>query len=103
MECKQVMAQEHVVPRPASQCPKNKPPEIRPCNTKPCPTEEQRPQIMAANQSYVQENPSSREEVDLKIGGNAQIFHGSPVKIKCPVKKFDRYIKFIFKFSIFFF
>nr|XP_024216656.1 ADAMTS-like protein 1 [Halyomorpha halys] len=90
VECKQVMAQEHVVSRLPSQCPKNKPPEIRPCNTKPCPTEEQRPQIMAANQSYVQTNPSSREEVDLKIGGNAQIFHGSPVKIKCPVKKFDR-------------
>ncbi|KAF6216025.1 hypothetical protein GE061_000362 [Apolygus lucorum] len=89
VECKQIMAQNHVLPRPGNQCPKNKPPDRRPCNTKPCPTEEQRPPIISTNQSYVQSNPIKRK-VSLKIGGNAQVFHGSQVKIKCPVKKFDR-------------
>lgn len=92
VECKQVIVQEHIVSRPASQCPKNKPPDIRPCNTKPCPSEEQRPLIVAVNQTFVQSNPSSREEVDLKIGGTAQVYFGSQIKIKCPVKKFDRYL-----------
>ncbi|KAK9497779.1 hypothetical protein O3M35_003703 [Rhynocoris fuscipes] len=89
VECKQVMAQNHVVPRLPSQCPKNRPPDRRPCNTKPCPSHDQRPPIIAENQSYVQTNPVKRK-VTLKIGGSAQVFHGSQVKIKCPVKKFDR-------------
>ncbi|BES91442.1 Thrombospondin type 1 domain [Nesidiocoris tenuis] len=89
VECKQIMAQNHVVSRPESQCPKNKPPDQRPCNTKPCPSEEQRPPIISTNQSYVQSNPI-RRKVSLKIGGSAQVFHGSLLKIKCPVKKFDR-------------
>ncbi|XP_024082456.1 ADAMTS-like protein 1 isoform X2 [Cimex lectularius] len=89
VECKQIMAQNHIVPRPPSQCPKNRPPDRRPCNTKLCPSEDQRPPIIAANQTYVQNNPGKRK-VFLKIGGNAQVYHGSLVKIKCPVKKFDR-------------
>ncbi|XP_074000161.1 ADAMTS-like no long nerve cord isoform X2 [Rhodnius prolixus] len=89
VECKQVMAQNHVVPRPPNLCPKNRPPSRRPCNTKPCPSHDQRPPIIASNQTYVQTNPVKRR-VALKIGGTAQVFHGSQVKIKCPVKKFDR-------------
>ncbi|KAL1130045.1 hypothetical protein AAG570_012988, partial [Ranatra chinensis] len=89
VECKQVMAQNHIVSRPVSQCPKTRPPDRRPCNTKPCPSEDPRPPIIAANQSYVQNNPAKRK-LGLKIGGTARVYHGTQIKIKCPVKKFDR-------------
>lgn len=88
VECKQVVAQNHIVPRPVSLCPKNKPPEKRPCNTKPCPSDDQRPSISSHSELYVQ--PPAKRKVSLKIGGNAQLYYGTQVKIKCPVKKFDR-------------
>lgn len=89
VECKQVMAQNHVVSRPESQCPSVKPQDRRPCNTKQCPSEEQNPTIAVANITYIQHN-ASKKKVNLKIGGQAQVFYGTQVKIKCPVKKFNR-------------
>ncbi|XP_039277777.1 ADAMTS-like protein 1 isoform X2 [Nilaparvata lugens] len=87
--CRQVMAQNHVVSRNAASCPANKPQDRRPCNTKPCASEEQYPVIAASNHTYVQQNPN-KKKVSVKIGGQAQVFIGTQVKIKCPVKKFNR-------------
>ncbi|CAG2062596.1 unnamed protein product, partial [Timema podura] len=89
VECKQVMAQNHVVQRPASKCPSTKPPDKKPCNTKSCVLESERPHIAASNTSYVQQNPS-KKKVTLKIGGQAVVFWGTQIKIKCPVKRFNR-------------
>lgn len=87
--CKQVMAQNHIVDRPVAMCPSMKPPEKKPCNTKPC-VETDRPTIAAAvNQTYVQSSVT-KKKVTLKIGGSAQVFLGTQVKIKCPVKRYDR-------------
>lgn len=89
VQCKQVMAQNHIVDRPVAMCPAMKPPEKKPCNTKPC-EETDRPVIAAAiNQTYVQSSVT-KKKVTLKIGGTAQVFLGTQVKIKCPVKRYDR-------------
>ncbi|KAJ9595135.1 hypothetical protein L9F63_013575, partial [Diploptera punctata] len=89
VECKQVMAQNHVVLRSASKCPPMKPPDKKPCNTRSCAMESDRPQIAISNHSYVQSNPS-KKKVNLKIGGQATVFLGTQIKIKCPVKRFNR-------------
>ena len=45
--------------------------------------------ILSQNITFSQEDPSKK--VDLKIGGTAVVFQGTPVvKIRCPVKKFDK-------------
>ncbi|XP_071450701.1 protein madd-4-like isoform X3 [Hetaerina americana] len=86
-ECKQVMAQSHVVSRPDAMCISGKPPEKKPCNTRPC-QEMELPHIAVTNQSYVQQSP--KKKVTLKIGGSAVVFWGTQIKIKCPVKRFNR-------------
>jgi hypothetical protein len=51
--------------------------------------ESDRPHIATSNHSYVQQNPS-KKKVTLKIGGQATVFWGTQLKIKCPVKRFNR-------------
>lgn len=87
-----MMAQNHEVQRPG-QCTSAKPPGRRPCNTKQCPDEDLNPVIATANLTYVQSSVS-KKKVNLKIGGQAQVFYGTQVKIKCPVKKFNRFVSF---------
>ncbi|KAJ8963231.1 hypothetical protein NQ318_018697 [Aromia moschata] len=70
VECKQVMAQNHSVDRLPSMCPSPKPPETKPCNTKSCIVESDKPHI--------------------DVGGAATVFLGTTIKIKCPVKRFNR-------------
>ncbi|XP_021917210.1 ADAMTS-like protein 1 [Zootermopsis nevadensis] len=89
VECKQVMAQNHVVLRSMSKCPPSKPADKKPCNTRSCVLESDRPHIATSNHSYVQQNPS-KKKVTLKIGGQATVFWGTQIKIKCPVKRFNR-------------
>ncbi|XP_033608182.1 protein madd-4 isoform X5 [Cryptotermes secundus] len=89
VECKQVMALNHLVLRSASKCPSSKPPDKKPCNTRSCVMESDRPHIATSNHSYVQQNPS-KKKVTLKIGGQATVFWGTQIKIKCPVKRFNR-------------
>ncbi|XP_063229070.1 protein madd-4 [Bacillus rossius redtenbacheri] len=89
VDCKQVMAQNHVVPRPPSKCPAAKPADRKPCNTKACAPETERPHIAASNTTYVQQK-AAKKKVTLKVGGQATVFWGTQVKIKCPVKRFNR-------------
>uniref|UniRef100_A0AAG5DSC6 PLAC domain-containing protein n=1 Tax=Anopheles atroparvus TaxID=41427 RepID=A0AAG5DSC6_ANOAO len=89
VECKQIMAQEHKVERPASMCPSSKPPDKKPCNTKACAPEDQRPPIAGTNSTFIQHDPK-KNKITLKIGGAATVFYGTQVKIKCPVKRFNR-------------
>lgn len=91
VQCKQVMAQNHIVNRPESQCPTIKPQDRRPCNTKQCAHDDLNPAIAVANVTYTQTNPS-KKKVNLKIGGQAQVFYGTQVKIKCPVRRFNRLV-----------
>ncbi|XP_021700693.1 ADAMTS-like protein 1 isoform X1 [Aedes aegypti] len=89
VECKQIMAQEHKVERPASMCPSSKPPDKKPCNTKACAPEDQRPPIAGTNSTFIQHDPK-KNKITLKIGGAATVFFGTQIKIKCPVKRFNR-------------
>ncbi|CAH0552032.1 unnamed protein product [Brassicogethes aeneus] len=89
VECKQVMAQNHTVDRPASMCPHPKPQDTKPCNTKSCIVESDKPQIDVSNSTFIQHDPK-KKKISLKIGGAATVFLGTTVKIKCPVKRYNR-------------
>ncbi|CAH0391394.1 unnamed protein product, partial [Bemisia tabaci] len=90
VQCKQVLAQNHIQDKHESLCPSTeKPPDSRPCNTKECPKETTQPIIESSDTPYNQASPS-KKKVQFKIGGPAVIFQGTTVKIKCPVKRFDR-------------
>lgn len=89
VDCKQVMAQNHTVDRPTNMCPTPKPLEKKPCNTKSCAFESDRPDISVTNTTFKQHDPK-KDKVTVKVGGAAILFTGTTVKIKCPVKRFDR-------------
>ncbi|XP_025832890.1 protein madd-4 isoform X3 [Agrilus planipennis] len=89
VECKQVMAQNHTVERPLSACPGQKPPDKKPCNTKSCVTDTDKPIIDTLNTTYIQHD-WKKDKVSLRVGGAATVFSGTTIKIKCPVKRFNR-------------
>lgn len=89
VECKQVMAQNHTVDRPAGMCPTPRPADKKPCNTKSCVLESDKPHIDLSNSSFIQHDPK-KKTITLKVGGAATVYHGTTVKIKCPVKRFNR-------------
>ncbi|XP_022234870.2 protein madd-4 isoform X3 [Drosophila obscura] len=89
VECKQIMAQEHKIERPESMCPSVKPPDKKPCNVKPCPPEDPKPVIQISNSTHIQHDPK-KTKITLKVGGAGVVFFGTQVKIKCPVKRYNR-------------
>ncbi|XP_050294708.1 protein madd-4 [Anthonomus grandis grandis] len=89
VECKQVMAQNHTVDRPSTMCPSPKPLETKPCNTKSCVIESDKPQISVTNSTFIQHDPK-KNKITVKVGGAATLLTGTTVKIKCPVKRFDK-------------
>ncbi|KAI5644724.1 immunoglobulin i-set domain-containing protein [Phthorimaea operculella] len=89
VECKQVMAQSHVVERPATLCGSPRPAATKSCNSRPCLLDTSAPEISLANSSYIQHDPK-KKKVTVKVGGSATIFYGTQVKIKCPVKGYNR-------------
>ncbi|KAG5880043.1 Protein madd-4, partial [Gonioctena quinquepunctata] len=89
VECKQVMAQNHTVDRIPTMCPSPKPSESKPCNTKSCVVESDKPHIDVSNSTFIQHD-SKKKKISLKVGGAATVFLGTTIKIKCPVKRFNR-------------
>ncbi|XP_072946588.1 protein madd-4 [Epargyreus clarus] len=89
VECKQIMAQSHVVERPAALCNTPRPANTKSCNSRPCLIDTSSPEISLANSSYIQHDPK-KKKVTVKVGGSATIFYGTQVKIKCPVKGYNR-------------
>ena len=83
------MAQDHKVGRLDSMCPGDKPQDFKPCNMKPCAPDDDRPIISTSDSKYIQHDPNMKK-ISLKVGGAATIFYGTQVKIKCPVKKYNR-------------
>ena len=43
------------------------------------------------NQNYIQRSWKAKT-VKLKVGGRATIYEDTKIKIRCPVKKFKRYV-----------
>ncbi|XP_037882700.1 protein madd-4 isoform X2 [Glossina fuscipes] len=89
VECKQIMAQEHKIERPETMCPSAKPSDKKPCNVKPCPPEDPKPVIQISNTTHIQHDPK-KTKITLKVGGAGVVFFGTQVKIKCPVKRYNR-------------
>ncbi|XP_037958432.1 protein madd-4 isoform X2 [Teleopsis dalmanni] len=89
VECKQIMAQEHKIERPETMCPSAKPPDKKPCNVKSCPPEDPKPVISISNTTHIQHDPK-KSKITLKVGGAGVVFFGTQVKIKCPVKRYNR-------------
>ena len=83
------MAQEHKIDRLESLCPSQKPADKKPCNVKPCPPEDPKPIISVSNTTHIQHDPK-KTKITLKVGGAAVVFFGTQVKIKCPVKRYNR-------------
>ncbi|XP_034240301.1 protein madd-4-like [Thrips palmi] len=89
--CTQRMAQNHVVSRPASMCPAHaKPVERKPCNPKACSPDDARPRIEANDELHVTDSKPTQKQMSVKIGGSVHIFLGTRLKIRCPVKRFNR-------------
>lgn len=89
--CEQIMAQGHKQSREERECPPQKPASEKPCNTRACHDSDLSvPSVITSlNTTYNQTDINAK--VDLKIGGIARIFQGtSSVKIRCPVRKFDK-------------
>ncbi|XP_015601072.1 protein madd-4 isoform X2 [Cephus cinctus] len=90
--CQQVMAQGRKETLQERDCLSPKPASEKPCNTKSCDNMRSgaEPMIFSENTTYDQPE-SDKKKVDLKIGGIAKVFYGtSVVKIRCPVKNFDK-------------
>lgn len=93
VSCEQIMAQGRKQNRKDSECPSQKPASEKPCNTRACHDMDagSLPIITSQNTTYNQTDMNAK--VDLKIGGIAKIFQGtSSIKIRCPVRKFDKYV-----------
>ncbi|XP_012346954.1 protein madd-4 isoform X4 [Apis florea] len=91
VSCEQIMAQGRKQNRKDSECPPQKPASEKPCNTRACHDMDagSLPIITSQNTTYNQTDMNAK--VDLKIGGIAKIFQGtSSIKIRCPVRKFDK-------------
>ncbi|XP_015429195.1 PREDICTED: ADAMTS-like protein 3 [Dufourea novaeangliae] len=89
--CEQVMAQGRTQNREDRECSPQKPSSEKPCNTRACHDLDagSLPIISSQNTTYNQTDLNAK--VDLKIGGVANVFHGTPfIKIRCPVRKFDK-------------
>jgi len=86
------MAQGRKQSREERECPAQRPASEKPCNTRACHDSDLNsnvPTIARLNTTYNQSDIN--EKVDLKIGGTAKIFQGTPsIKIRCPVRKFDK-------------
>ncbi|XP_043590523.1 protein madd-4-like isoform X1 [Bombus pyrosoma] len=89
--CEQIMAQGRKQSREDRECPSQKPSTEKPCNTRACHDMDagSLPIITSQNTTYNQTDLNAK--VDLKIGGVAKVFQGtSSIKIRCPVRKFDK-------------
>lgn len=89
--CEQIMAQGRKQSREDRECPPSKPSSEKPCNTRACHDMDagSLPIITSQNTTYNQTDLNAK--VDLKIGGVAKVFQGtSSIKIRCPVRKFDK-------------
>ncbi|KAF2367243.1 Thrombospondin type-1 (TSP1) repeat [Trinorchestia longiramus] len=106
VQCRQVLAQGEVVEQPAQRCPRRRPSTRRRCNKRKCPLNGRAPttngafnnrNVVARRRPFIRSQPHQKylqkkymKKVKLKVGGEATVFRGVMVKVKCPVRHFDR-------------
>ncbi|EFX85379.1 hypothetical protein DAPPUDRAFT_20190, partial [Daphnia pulex] len=84
VSCQQILALGQVLTKTANHCnPTPPPPGPAPASAS------DSPKIQSTNQNFVQQG-QSKKKVTLKIGGKATVFKGTQIKIRCPVKHFDK-------------
>lgn len=89
--CEQIMAQGRKQNREDRECPAQKPAVEKPCNTRACDDTDPGVQPMILSQNATFNQTDIKTKVDIRIGGHAIIFLGTSfIKIRCPVKKFDK-------------
>lgn len=89
--CEQIMAQGRKQSREDRECTSQKPASEKPCNTRACHEMDAGPLPVISSQNATYNQTDLNAKVDLKIGGLAKVFQGTPsIKIRCPVRKFDK-------------
>ncbi|XP_069958100.1 protein madd-4-like isoform X7 [Cherax quadricarinatus] len=92
VRCHQALANGRIEERPNRECPHRQPRSFRKCNQRGCQGERKEPKNSIiksqVHQNYVQSKFMKR--LTLKVGGTATVFRGVKVKVKCPVRRFDR-------------
>ncbi|XP_045120814.1 protein madd-4-like isoform X4 [Portunus trituberculatus] len=92
LQCQQIRAQGQSEERPAEECPSVKPRIVRKCNQRACRMgrgNAKKAVIKSQDyQDFVQSNLSNK--LTLKVGGKAAVFRGVKLKVKCPVRNFNR-------------
>ncbi|XP_076668534.1 ADAMTS-like no long nerve cord isoform X2 [Andrena cerasifolii] len=89
--CEQIMAQGRKQSREDRECTSQKPASEKPCNTRACHEMDAGPLPIISSQNATYNQTDLNAKVDLKIGGLAKVFQGTPsIKIRCPVRKFDK-------------
>ncbi|XP_071546968.1 protein madd-4 isoform X10 [Panulirus ornatus] len=91
VKCQQTMAQGQIEERLSRDCPSHQPRTFRKCNRRECQGEEESRNSVIKSQVYQNYVQSKfMKKFTLKVGGKATVFRGVKLKIKCPVRRFDR-------------
>ncbi|XP_050432686.1 ADAMTS-like protein 1 isoform X2 [Adelges cooleyi] len=85
VECVQRIAHGHIINQPDSECTGDKPPDSKLCNPNACSAVHEAIMVSDVAQKYEQGSPE--EDVTLKVGGEATVYRGVEMKMRCPVKR----------------
>jgi len=89
VRCQQLLSLGQLIDKPEAQCQGTKPEMEEICNNNQC-QYVNNPKIKAnTEQQYVQSDPYQKA-VKLKVGGRATVYIGTTVKVRCPVKQYDK-------------
>jgi ADAMTS-like protein 1/3 len=84
VECVQRIAHGHIINRPDTDCGTDKPLDSRLCNPNACSSQEA---VMVSDVAQKYEQATTEEDVMLKVGGEATVYRGVEMKMRCPVNK----------------
>ncbi|XP_025201047.1 ADAMTS-like protein 1 isoform X1 [Melanaphis sacchari] len=84
VECVQRIAHGHIINRPDTDCGTDKPLDSRLCNPNACSSQEA---VMVSDVAQKYEQSTTEEDVMLKVGGEATVYRGVEMKMRCPVNK----------------
>ena len=89
VRCQQLLSLGQLIDKPEVLCEGSKPEMEETCNIKKC-QYVNNPKIKAnTEQAYTQKDPYQKA-VKLKVGGKATVYIGTTVKVRCPVKHYDK-------------
>ena len=87
--CQQLLALGQLIDKQESLCHGDRPEIEEVCNTGVCPLVTE-PRIKANRNQKYEQSDQYQQVVKLKIGGTATVYQGTILKIRCPVKRYDK-------------